>query len=586
MRRNVCCCALIVACALGYSREAIAQEAAPPAAARTDLGALEARIEAVLGESTSLQFLDQPLGDVVAFLEDRHKIEIQLDRAALDTAGVNTDTPVTIDVEGISLRSALNLMLKSIDLTYCVRDGVLLVTTTEEVENELVTKVYDARRFLYVTDKYGERKRDSEPLFELVTTHVRPSDWMYVGGMGSIDFVDQSAVVSQSWHAQHEVGDFMTALETALAQYKEGAFNAPIDVGATSSGSSAAIRHALGDTTSLQFLEQPLADIVAFLEDRHKIEFQLDTTALDTAGVNKDTQATIDVEGIPLGSALKLMLEQLDLTYTIRDEVLLITTMEEVEQELTTRIYPVKDLIAADTNAGDAATASLRRSPVGAALMSTGTPASPSADAAASPGDSTGAGADEGTSGASAGGAAGFPAEELKDYGQPVERILQAVTNAVEPSTWMDVGGTGVISYVPEFEGIVVSQTQATHDKIDALLAELRRMGASQAASPENAADDGGSALSMRAYRLTHGAEPVKDLAKLVGVIQRHVEPKAWTTDVDRHFVQTVDDAMLIQTTNANHRRIAELLSDLGYMDRSTMQGIAGCWGTPVKEAK
>lgn len=105
-------------------------------------GPAEARIFSALDETTSLQFLEQPLGDVVAFLEDRHKIEIQLDTTALDTAGVTTDTPVTIDVEGISLKSALRLMLKSIELTYTVRDEVLLITTTEEVESELVTKVY------------------------------------------------------------------------------------------------------------------------------------------------------------------------------------------------------------------------------------------------------------------------------------------------------------------------------------------------------------------------------------------------------------------------------------------------------------
>ena len=81
-------------------------------------------------------------------------------------------------------------------------------------------------------------------------------------------------------------------------------------------------------TTSLQFLEQPLGDIIAFLEDRHGIEIQLDTAALDTAGVNKDTPATIDVEGIPLRNALNLMLEEIELAYTIRDEVLLITTSE------------------------------------------------------------------------------------------------------------------------------------------------------------------------------------------------------------------------------------------------------------------
>ncbi|MDZ4784178.1 MAG: VWA domain-containing protein, partial [Planctomycetia bacterium] len=102
----------------------------------------EERIFSALNEETSLQFTESPLSDVITYIKERHKIPIQLDTAALDTAGVTTDSPVTIDVEGISLKSALRLMLKSIELTYTVRDEVLLITTPEEVDSALVTKVY------------------------------------------------------------------------------------------------------------------------------------------------------------------------------------------------------------------------------------------------------------------------------------------------------------------------------------------------------------------------------------------------------------------------------------------------------------
>ena len=39
------------------------------------------------------------------------------------------------------------------------------------------------------------------------------------------------------------------------------------------------------------------------------------------------------------------MLKELDLTYVIRDEVLKITTPEEAENELLTKVYPVADLV-------------------------------------------------------------------------------------------------------------------------------------------------------------------------------------------------------------------------------------------------
>ncbi len=45
----------------------------------------------------------------------------------------------------------------------------------------------------------------------------------------------------------------------------------------------------------------------------------------------------------PLGA--RLVLRDLDLTYVIRDEVLMITTPEEAELELSTKVHPVADLV-------------------------------------------------------------------------------------------------------------------------------------------------------------------------------------------------------------------------------------------------
>ena len=71
-----------------------------------------------------------------------HGIEIQIDHRALEDIGIGSDTPITRNLKGITLRSALRLMLKEMDLTYVVRDEVLQITTPEEAESELTTKVY------------------------------------------------------------------------------------------------------------------------------------------------------------------------------------------------------------------------------------------------------------------------------------------------------------------------------------------------------------------------------------------------------------------------------------------------------------
>ncbi|HTU26701.1 MAG TPA: hypothetical protein VMF30_14935 [Pirellulales bacterium] len=101
-----------------------------------------ARIQKALDEETSFDFTELPLDQVVAYLKDKHGIEIQLDTKVLEEASIGIDTPVTRSLSGITLRSALRLMLGALDLTYVIKDEVLLITTPDKANNELQTKVY------------------------------------------------------------------------------------------------------------------------------------------------------------------------------------------------------------------------------------------------------------------------------------------------------------------------------------------------------------------------------------------------------------------------------------------------------------
>ena len=89
---------------------------------------------------------------MIDYLKDYHQIEIQLDKRAMDDAGIGTDTPVTKSLKGVSLKSALRLMLPELNLTYVIKDEVLLITTTEAAENMLTTRVV-----------LGGRPGDSDP---------------------------------------------------------------------------------------------------------------------------------------------------------------------------------------------------------------------------------------------------------------------------------------------------------------------------------------------------------------------------------------------------------------------------------------
>lgn len=108
----------------------------------TQHGPNEAKILAALDEPTELDFVEQPLSDVLDYLKQRHGIEIQIDARALADSGLGTETPITRAIKGITLRSALKLILSELDLTYVMRNEVLLITSRAEADNMLSTRVY------------------------------------------------------------------------------------------------------------------------------------------------------------------------------------------------------------------------------------------------------------------------------------------------------------------------------------------------------------------------------------------------------------------------------------------------------------
>jgi len=88
------------------------------------------------------EFNESPLRDVQRAIADEFRIPVEIDSRALEDAGLDLDTPVTQNTSGVSLRAALRRLLGNVDLAYIVKDEVLLITTKEKAEENLVVKVY------------------------------------------------------------------------------------------------------------------------------------------------------------------------------------------------------------------------------------------------------------------------------------------------------------------------------------------------------------------------------------------------------------------------------------------------------------
>lgn len=213
--------------ATSFCDEAQVTDPAPIESCRcaTDGGPIVARIRAALSaplKSTGLEFTNEPLENVVNFLQDEYQIPILLDESALEDAGLTREEPISINLQNVSLRSALRLLLHTKQLTYFIREEVLIITTPEEAEANLVTCVYDVRD-LVETNRVNPSKgaalsADYDPLIDSITCCISCETWAENGG-GEAEvraLPPGLLVISQTDAVHEEIADFLGAVRATL----------------------------------------------------------------------------------------------------------------------------------------------------------------------------------------------------------------------------------------------------------------------------------------------------------------------------------------------------------------------------------
>src|SRR5262249_26966626 len=104
--------------------------------------AKEVKLLRALNSTISLQFSNQRLQDVIEYIQDRTGQSIILDKTSLEDAGVTYDTPVSLSLKGVTLRTALQKLLRDQGLTYVIKDEAIQVVTPTQAGQMLRTQIY------------------------------------------------------------------------------------------------------------------------------------------------------------------------------------------------------------------------------------------------------------------------------------------------------------------------------------------------------------------------------------------------------------------------------------------------------------
>ena len=318
------------------------------------------------------------------------------------------------------------------------------------------------------------------------------------------------------------------------------------------------------------FTDSTLSDVVDFLRDFTGVNIVLDKPALEEQGISDDTTVNMKLAGVSLKAALRLILDQIDLTYLIKDDVILITSTARVTGELQTRVYPVADLVVPIPN-----------QEAGSGSGGLG--------GAQGIGGRSGDGGGGGGGGFGGGGGGGGGGDDDDDDGGGDDdddnllddELAELIESVIAPNSWDTVGGPGSVKYFEANMTLVISQTPDVHEQIKDLLEQLRRLQDLQVTMEvhivnlsESFVESMGLDFDMRVRTFSHANIPPLDS------MQRRDPEYPWAVgirpDADGSLITGTRERYMTFSSDANNYVAREGMPTTFLLDPTTLQTANG----------
>jgi hypothetical protein len=175
----------------------------------------EAKVLKALNSPVTIDLKDSTLEAVVNYLKDKTGVEINVPKLILEERNITYQTPVSVSLKDVTLRTVLKKVLADVGLTYIVKEGAIQVTTEERAKQTLTVRTY------YIGDLLGFapgvrispyarviQAQAINDIIGLIVSSVEPQSWWVNGGPGRIVFEprSQSLIVSQTAEIHYMLG--------------------------------------------------------------------------------------------------------------------------------------------------------------------------------------------------------------------------------------------------------------------------------------------------------------------------------------------------------------------------------------------
>ncbi|PQO29971.1 DUF4974 domain-containing protein [Blastopirellula marina] len=507
--------------------------ALPNETALAEVAQKEAILQALREKKFDLQLVDTPLADFAKLLAAKLGVPVQMNVRALENIGLGPDMPITYAMTDLRAETHLRLILRELELTYLVTPYGVTITTPDEADNHEEARFYPLGDLVYLAEATPAFQPDFDSIINVIDTSIRPESWQEGGSL--ISPINDGVSIAQTHGIHEEIAGLLKAIRQAKAYPGDAYPTEALSIYPHAEETTELRRQLATRQVSARFNDTPLKEVIAHVAKAGDIRIIIDHRSLSFEGLAEDIPITLTVDEIPLKQVLDMLAEQYELSWYTFDNVVVITTPDEAENELETRIYPVRDLLWCGLDASQPEVRQLLES---IHLSGFG-------------GYFWGNSRDVGT----------IHAPPMND----VDTLIEAITTTVSCDSWENLGGPGSIT--PLDECLIISQTEHVHEKVAALLADVRRHPRKfdpQAIAQQVQTANAEAEVVMYQSPVDKTGAPMltqEDLQAIAARVKTLVATETW--DGDQHFLDPVHSGLIVRNRKDVQRKVAAYLKQI-----------------------
>jgi serpin B len=129
-------------------------------------------------QKVNWRLADETLASFAGRLSKVLGVPVYVDKVGLEEAGVDPQTPFSDDLDGLILETAVHGVLNQFDLDWTIAGNAVLISSSDEIETRLSTRVYAVGDLV----KQSDFEPDFDLLISAIEEHVDSSSWASNGG--------------------------------------------------------------------------------------------------------------------------------------------------------------------------------------------------------------------------------------------------------------------------------------------------------------------------------------------------------------------------------------------------------------------